>query len=138
MRFLSNSFTIVIALVTGTKLRDNTKEKLNPFVFVVAGLMDVVFSFSYYISLNFIPTSIYQMFRGGTLIITYFFSVIIIKTSLIRHKVIGCLIIVVGLIIVGLANYFLGPASEDKRLVGVGYALIILGVTLNGLHFVYQ
>ena len=114
MRFFSNSLIIVVALVTKRNFREHSRHKLNPLCFLWAALMDVLFSFCYYTALNFIPNSVYQMLRGGTLIFTYLFTLVILKVSISRQKVMGCGVIVAGLAVVGVTNLVLGSRASNE------------------------
>lgn len=77
------------------------------------------------------------MMRGGTLIATYFFTVIILKVKVVRQKLIGCSVVLLGMTTVGLVNFLLGGKTGEERLMEVGYGLIVVGLIANGLHFVY-
>ena len=64
----------------------------------------------------------------------------ILKKQSKRQKILGCLIVLLGVIIVGLVNIFLGEnkESDDQLLVIIGYGLIVLGVIGSGLHFIVE
>ena len=81
---------------------------MNPFIIIIPELFDIGNAFCYYVALNFIPASIYQMLRGGTVLTTYLFTVLILKKQPKKQKVLGCGIVLLGLITVGLVNIFLG------------------------------
>ena len=114
--------------------------KMNPLIIIVPEIVDIGNAFCYYIALNFVPASIYQMLRGGTVLTTYIFTVLILKKKPKRQKVAGCGIVLLGLITVGLVNIFMGEDKKTKEegLVGVGYLLIVLGVIQSGLHFIIE
>jgi len=137
MRFVSNSFIIFVALALKRKFRENNDKKVNPIHYVLCASLDVLFSFCYYTALNFIPSSVYQMLRGGTLIFTYIFGICVLKTKLMRQKLMGCGVIIVGLAIVGISSYVLTPQTGDQNMVIAGYGLIIFGIVLTGMHYVY-
>lgn len=56
-----------------------------------------------YMSLNFIPASIYQMLKGGSIITTFLFSKWLLKGKTKRSEVSGCLLSLIGITIVGLS-----------------------------------
>ena len=81
---------------------------MNPFIIIIPELFDIGNAFCYYVALNFIPASIYQMLTGGTVLTTYLFTVLILKKQPKKQKVLGCGVVLLGLITVGLVNIFLG------------------------------
>lgn len=78
------------------------------------------------------------MLRGGTLIATYLFTVIILKVTVVRQKLVGCAVVLLGMTTVGLVNFLLGEQTGEEGLMEVGYGLIVVGLIANGLHFVYE
>ena len=59
----------------------------------------------HYFALNFVTGSIYQMTRGGTIITTFMFSTLILKTKAKRNQIAGCVLAVIGVVIVGIASF---------------------------------
>ena len=80
------------------------------------------------------------MLRGGTILTTYFFRVLILEKKSKRQKMLGCLIVLIGVVIVGLINIYLGEnkESDDQLLVIIGYGLIVIGVIGSGLHYIIE
>ena len=54
-------------------------------------------------ALNFTAGSIYQMMRGGTIITTFIFSIIMLKMKPKRYQMVGSLMAFVGIGLVGTA-----------------------------------
>lgn len=50
-----------------------------------------------------VPASIWQMLRGGTLVIVAIFSVLFLNRKLFRHHILGLFLVVCGITLVGLA-----------------------------------
>jgi len=79
------------------------------------------------------------MLRGGTVLTTYFFTVTVLKNRPKKNKMVGCLGVLLGMIVVGIVNLLLGEKKDtpdEEGLVIVGYGLIILGICGSGLHFI--
>lgn len=54
---------------------------MNKFLLAVPAFCDFVTSTLQYIALNFIPGSVYQMMRGGTIITTFIFSIVFLRAK---------------------------------------------------------
>ena len=67
-----------------------------------------------YIALNFIPASVYQMLRGGSIATTFLFSIIIIRAKILRHQVVGSVLALLGITIVGLSNILISEESDSN------------------------
>ena len=80
---------------------------------LIPTFLDVVANLGFYIALNFITASVYQMLRGGILIATYFMSNYFLNTKFTKYRSAGCIIIFIGLLIIGVINliYATGTAS---------------------------
>lgn len=65
----------------------------------------------YYTALNFIPGSVYQILRGGTVLTTFLFTVLLLKTKTQKFQLIGGGVVLFGLSVVGVGNYLLGVKS---------------------------
>lgn len=107
-------------------------------MYLIPTLLDYVSMICYYIALNFIPGSVYQIMRGGTVLTTYLFSYLCLKTRPTPPKILGCCISLLGLAIVGIVNFLrTSDSSIEKEETLIGYGLIVVALFGNGLHFVY-
>ncbi|CAM6002282.1 unnamed protein product, partial [Sphagnum balticum] len=110
--------------------------KMNLNLLILPAFLDFISALFHYVALNFIPGSVYGMLRGGTILTTFLFSTTIMKSKLSRHRVLGAVLVVVGLGIVGAVNYFLnGQTTRSSSDTVVGYFLIFLSLITNGLLF---
>jgi len=69
----------------------------------------------YYTALNFIPGSVYQILRGGTVLTTFLFTVLLLKTKTQKFQLIGGGVVLLGLSVVGVGNYLLGVKSSTEQ-----------------------
>lgn len=84
------------------------------------------------------PGSVYQMLRGGTVLTTYVFTIVILKVRPKKFKIVGCIIVLFGLMIIGAVNFLTEDGEgEGDSLAGLGYLLIIIGIVGAGLRFIY-
>ena len=77
-------------------------------------LLDEASVVGFYIALNFIDGSVYQMLRGGIIIFTYFFSYKFLKARPTKVKMFGCAVALSGLIIVGVVNFIYSTNDSSE------------------------
>lgn len=73
-----------------------------------------------FIAMNFIPGSAYQMIKGGGLITTAIFSYVLLKNKIQRNHISGCVLALVGILIVGSSNLIFngsGASSSETVLI---------------------
>jgi drug/metabolite transporter (DMT)-like permease len=75
--------------------------KINVFLFAIPAAGDVINSTLSYIALNFITGSVWQMFRGGSIVATFVLSICFLKMKVKLNHIIGCALALVGILIVG-------------------------------------
>jgi drug/metabolite transporter (DMT)-like permease len=102
---------------------------------------DFVTSNLQYIALTMLQPSIYQMLRGGVVLVTALFSVVFLKKKLQLYHYLGCALVFMGVMVVGIANFVLpaqggeGPTAKQQL---VGTLLIIVSLFFNGFLFVSE
>lgn len=79
------------------------KKKINPILFAIPAVFDIIASTLNNVALTMVAGSVYQMMRGLKIAITAFMSVIFLKRKLYRHHWSSVLVIFVGLVLVGVA-----------------------------------
>ena len=95
------------------KAKSEGKEiKFNPLLVAVASTSDLISSTMQYIALNFVSGSAWQMVRGGAIVSTFLFSLCFLKKTPEKHQVAGCVMAVVGVLLVGVSTLaFSSPSS---------------------------
>jgi drug/metabolite transporter (DMT)-like permease len=71
---------------------------------MIPAFAEFITSTLHYTALNFIPGSVYQMMRGSTVVTTMIFSILFLDKKLRRHQVTGCIIVIMGILIVAISN----------------------------------
>lgn len=79
--------------------------EFSSFIFAVPALVDLISSNLRYAGLNFVSASIAQMVRGGTIITTLLFSILLLRRKPIKQQKVGCLFAVVGLLLLGISAF---------------------------------
>jgi drug/metabolite transporter (DMT)-like permease len=67
------------------------------------------------VALNFIPGSVYQMMRGGTIVTTFIFSIIFLKKKVKKYQIAGSAFALLGVFIVGLSNMVFSDSSDSGQ-----------------------
>jgi len=89
--------------------------KINKALFLIPTVLDYASMICYYTALNFIPGSVYQILRGGTVLTTFLFTVLLLKTKTQKFQLIGGGVVLFGLSVVGVGNYLLGVKSSTEQ-----------------------
>lgn len=76
------------------------KGHINPFLFMIPALFDILASTLMLVALTTVSASVYQMMSGSMVIITSVLSVIFLKRKQYAHHILSLMIICVGLTLV--------------------------------------
>ena len=82
---------------------------------MIPPLCDMCSTTLQYFALNFVNGSIYQMLRGGTIVTTFIFSLIILKIKARREQLIGSGMAILGVVIVGVSGLVFGKSEESRQ-----------------------
>ena len=116
----------------------NLKPKAKIWYFLFPAVFDILGSSISSISLSFLPSSIYQMFRGAIIIFTCTASILFLKNKYYRHHFLGICIVVVGLIIVGVNAALSGSSDEFDSKIILGIFLVTLSQVFSCFLFVSE
>lgn len=100
-----------IAFEKGLKTNDHN----GLFSLFIPALADFCTTFLQFIGLELINASIYQILRGGVIIVTAFFSVLFLKKKLNLQKYLGIFLAVLGTIIVGISVFFRKGGENTEK-----------------------
>ena len=85
----------------------------NKFWLAIPAISDFIASTLQYVALNFISGSVYQMMRGGSIVTTLIFSVIFLKSKVMKNQLAGAGLVLIGVMVVGLSNMIFKDQSGD-------------------------
>ena len=85
----------------------------NKFWLAIPAISDFITSTLQYVALNFISGSVYQMMRGGSIVTTLIFSVIFLKSKVMKNQLAGAGLVLIGVMVVGLSNMVFKDQSGD-------------------------
>ena len=116
----------------------NLKPKAKFWYFLFPAVFDILGSSISSISLSFLPSSIYQMFRGAIIIFTCTASILFLKNKYYRQHFLGICIVVIGLIIVGVNAALSGSSDEFDSKIVLGIFLVVLSQVFSCMLFVSE
>lgn len=106
------------------------------FHYLIASGCDVVGSTLLNFALIMMATSIFQMMRGGIIIITCIFSILFLKKYPTKHQWIGVGIVFLGIFIVGVSAKLNETEAYEFKV--IGFVMMLASLTFNGFQYVYE
>uniref|UniRef100_A0A8C6SC53 Solute carrier family 35 member F6 n=1 Tax=Neogobius melanostomus TaxID=47308 RepID=A0A8C6SC53_9GOBI len=118
----------------------NPGQSFNPLIFFPPAMCDMLGTSIMYVALNMTSASSFQMLRGAVIIFTGLLSVAFLGRKLLVSQWIGILITILGLIIVGLADFTSGNRDDSHKLSDVitGDLLIIMAQVIVAVQMVLE
>lgn len=117
----------------------NPGQSFNPLLFFPPAMCDMTATSIMYVALNMTSASSFQMLRGAVIIFTGLLSVAFLGRRLLASQWLGILITILGLVIVGLADFFSGNKDEHKLSdVITGDLLIIMAQIIVSVQMVLE
>ncbi|XP_029352579.1 solute carrier family 35 member F6 [Echeneis naucrates] len=118
----------------------NPGQSFNPLLFFPPAMCDMTATSIMYVALNMTSASSFQMLRGAVIIFTGLLSVAFLGRRLLASQWIGICITILGLVIVGLADFFNGHNGDSHKLSDVitGDLLIIMAQIIVSVQMVLE
>ncbi|KAM9778436.1 solute carrier family 35 member F6 [Syngnathus typhle] len=118
----------------------NTGQSFNPLLFFPPAMCDMLATSTMYVALNMTNASSFQMLRGAVIIFTGLLSVAFLRRRLLISQWIGILITILGLVIVGLADFVSRHYDDTHKLSDVitGDLLIIMAQVIVAVQMVLE
>lgn len=118
----------------------NPGQSFNPLLFFPPAMCDMTATSIMYVALNMTSASSFQMLRGAVIIFTGLLSVAFLGRKLIVSQWVGILITILGLIIVGLADFLSGSGDASRKLSDIitGDLLIIMAQIIAAVQMVLE
>lgn len=120
--------------------RMNPGQSFNPLLFFPPAMCDMTATSIMYVALNMTSASSFQMLRGAVIIFTGLLSVAFLGRRLAPSQWLGIVITILGLVIVGLADFFSGHRDDKHKLSDVitGDLLIIMAQIIVSVQMVLE
>ncbi|XP_062324320.1 solute carrier family 35 member F6 isoform X2 [Osmerus eperlanus] len=120
--------------------RMNAGQSFNALLFLPPALCDMTATSIMYVALNMTSASSFQMLRGAVIIFTGLLSVAFLGRRLVVSQWLGILITILGLVVVGLADFFSGHRDETHKLSDIltGDLLIIMAQVIAAVQMVLE
>ncbi|KAL0965018.1 hypothetical protein UPYG_G00275720 [Umbra pygmaea] len=118
----------------------NAGQSFNPLLFLPPALCDMTATCIMYVALNMTSASSFQMLRGAVIIFTGLLSVAFLGRRLVVSQWAGILITILGLVVVGLADFLSGHKDDTHKLSEVltGDLLIIMAQVIAAVQMVLE
>ncbi|XP_051952315.1 solute carrier family 35 member F6-like [Xyrauchen texanus] len=115
-------------------------ESFNPLVFLPPALCDMIGTSIMYVALNMTSASSFQMLRGAVIIFTGLLSVAFLGRRLQPSQWVGILVTILGLVVVGLADFLSRHGDDSHKLSEVitGDLLIIMAQIIVAVQMVLE
>ncbi|KAB5540078.1 hypothetical protein PHYPO_G00097230 [Pangasianodon hypophthalmus] len=115
-------------------------QSFNPLLFLPPAICDMAGTSIMYVALNMTSASSFQMLRGAVIIFTGLLSVAFLGRRLLPSQWIGILITILGLVVVGLADFMSGNRDDEHKLSDVitGDLLIIMAQIIVSVQMVLE
>ena len=102
------------------------------YLFFLSSMCDVVGSTLLNFGLLMMSSSVFQMLRGGVIIVTCLFTIFFLKRKIRNYQWFGVVLVFIGVFLVGLAS------QNDGETQIFGILLLLLSLLFSGFQFVYQ
>lgn len=118
----------------------NPGQSFNPLLFFPPAMCDMTATSIMYVALNMTSASSFQMLRGAVIIFTGLLSVAFLGRRLAPSQWLGILITILGLVIVGLADFFSKQGDDSHNISDVitGDLLIIMAQVIVSVQMVLE
>ncbi|CAD8177304.1 unnamed protein product [Paramecium octaurelia] len=140
--FIGEAICLVFYFVFNMKVEVDPNKQIGGFRrLAIPALFDVITASLQNVALNFIPSSIFQMMRGGLMIVTAAFSKFVLKKKLSLQQSIGILWAIIGIFIVGLSNFIYREQSKSDfswEIKLISILLIILSLFTQATSYIYE
>lgn len=118
------------------------KPKIPLWRILIPASLDFIATNISYVALNLLPSSVWQLSKGGAIITTAFFARLLVRRRLTRRKLLGCLLVVLGITVVGVSVVaFQGDHEEGvvtTQEEAIGIALVVGSLLFTGLQITYE
>ncbi|KAM6954558.1 solute carrier family 35 member F6 [Aplochiton taeniatus] len=118
----------------------NPGQSFNPLLFLPPAMCDMTATSTMYVALNMTSASSFQMLRGAVIIFTGLLSVAFLGRRLMPSQWFGILLTILGLVVVGLSDFFSGHHDDEHKLSEVitGDLLIIIAQIIVAVQMVLE
>ena len=119
--------------------KEETKDlpEASPFLFIISMGSDLVGSTLLNFALLNMPSSIFQMLRGGIIVITCIYMILFLKKYPKNYQWLGVGFVFVGIFLVGLSS-MLYKDNGKKSANPFGIIMLLVSLLFQGFQFVFQ
>jgi len=108
------------------------------FILVIPTACDLFATTLFAFSLLNMSTSVYQMLRGGLMLVTSSLSVIFLDKNQYRHHILGLAIVLISIFLISLAGLLYGNHIEERTTNFEGIIMMLIGLIFRGFQFITE
>lgn len=151
LMFLGESYCAVMWFIWRNKIKKeedeeqvkkgeepDTRPEAPVILFLFSCLCDLVGSTLLNFSLIMMASSIFQMLRGGVIIITCLFTILFLKKYPKNYQWLGVGLVFLGVFLVGLSSQLEKDSSDVVETKVLGIIMLLVSLVFSGFQFVYQ
>jgi len=116
-------------------IKQGKKQKINALWLAIPAFFDFMAIPLMNLGLIMVSASVYQMLRGGLILMTAVSSIIFLKATLYIHHWTSLFFIVGGVVTVGVSS-ILRSSSDDNNIIGI--VLILISQVLSAAHWIVE
>ena len=122
---------LVYSRLSSDPIQDDSGPRPNMFLFLPPALCDVIATSMMYIGLTLTSASQFQMLRGSIMIFVGILSKLFLKKQLEWFRWFGMLVIFIGIVMVGAADFFHGGESSGVSDAIIGDIIVVCAQVLS-------
>jgi drug/metabolite transporter (DMT)-like permease len=109
------------------------------YAILTPALLDLVASLLSYVALTLLPSSIWQILKGGVILTTLLANRLLYRIKPSSNGLLGCALAFLGILTVGLAEFLQATTDDtDPLKVLAGLVLVLASLAFTGIQFAYE
>lgn len=116
----------------------DTRDEPPLYVFLITSSFDLLGTTCLNFALALMPASIFQMLRGGIVIVTTIFTIVFLKRKPKNFQWLGVGVVFLGVFLVGLSSQIESKSSDNNQTSYLGIFLVLFSLLFTGSQFVFQ
>jgi drug/metabolite transporter (DMT)-like permease len=136
LMFIGETICLIAYYLLKPESEDQHLPEINVLYLAIPASLDFCGSTIMSFSLTMMAASVYQMTRGSIMIFTAIFSVIFLKTKILKYQIFSLMVIFIGLFIVGYGA--LTSTADNTRTSALGVISLIIAQIFVATDFVVE
>jgi len=125
-------------VITDEKKENEEENPPSIFLLAIPAACDLIASTLLAFALLNMATSVYQMLRGGLVLVTATLSVIFLNKNQYRHHILGLLIVFLSIFLIGFAGVIYKKETDVRSTNIGGICMMLLSLLFTGVQFIVE